>query len=141
MPARFFVQRRINRALDERVVRPQLLYDLDVGQMMLAHVPRNLLGALWLQFAQAISGDLEYRTCKECGKTIEVATDLDGRSARKLFCSDPCKSRDYRRRKDLAKKMKAEGKSVKDIAEELVTDISTIQKWVGKRKGGKRHGS
>jgi hypothetical protein len=59
----------------------------------------------------------------------------DHRTARRLFCSDPCKSKDYRRRRERAQQLKTEGRAVKDIAKELETDVDTIKSWVAKRKG------
>lgn len=132
MPALFLVQRWINDHL-EGAVSPRLLYDRERGKRLLRFIPHNLLGALWLQFAQAIDGNKEYRSCKECGKWFEMS--LDAFRTSRLFCSDPCKSKDYRKRKDRAQQLRAEGGSVKDIAKELGTDVETIKKWVAKRKG------
>jgi hypothetical protein len=133
-PAMFLVQRWINDHLKERV-SPRLLYHLEFGTQVLQIVPNNLLGAMWLQFAHTIAGNKKHRPCKECGKWIEISSEEDGRSARRMFCSDPCKFRDYRRRKERAQLLKAEGKPIKVIATELDTDVETIKKWVTKRKG------
>jgi hypothetical protein len=132
MPALFLIQRWINDHL-EGAVSPCLLYDPNRGKRVLRFLPHNLLGAFWLQFAQAIDGDKEYRACRECGKWFEIS--LDAFRTSRVFCSDPCKSKDYRKRKDLARQLRAEGRSVKDIAKELDTDAETIKKWASKRKG------
>jgi hypothetical protein len=113
MPALFLVQRWINARLHGQVA-PRLLYNLDTGQQVMQIVPNTLISALWLQFARGIAGNLEQRVCKECGTWFEVSSRDDGRSARRLFCSDPCKSRDYRRRTQLARpKSKREHKASK----------------------------
>jgi hypothetical protein len=132
-PATFLVQRWINTHLKDRA-SPRLLYQLEFGTQVLQIVPHNLLGAMWLQFAHVIAGNKKHRPCKECGKWIEISSEDDGRSARRMFCSDSCKFRDYRRRKDRAQQLRTEGKPVKDIAKELDTDVETIKKWVAKRK-------
>jgi hypothetical protein len=132
MPATFLVQNWINTHLMRRV-SPRVVYDLDRGAQALRFYPESLLGALWLQFAQAIDGDKEYRACRECGKWFEVS--LDAFRTNRVFCSDPCKSRDYRRRKDRARQLRAEGRSAKEIAKELDTELETVKKWVAKRKG------
>jgi hypothetical protein len=93
---------------------------------------------MWLQFAQAIGGDRKYRACKECGKWFEVSTSDTGFRINRLFCSDACESKDYRDRKARAGALKAEGRSNKDIAKELDTDVETIQKWVGADRKRKR---
>jgi hypothetical protein len=134
IPAMFLVQRWVNDHLDDTVA-PRLLYDLDLGAQVLQIVPRNLAGAMWLQLAQTIAGNKHHRTCKECGKWFEVSSEEDGRTARRIFCSDPCKCRDYRRRKERAQQLKVEGKPVKDIAQELDTDAETVKRWLRKRKG------
>jgi hypothetical protein len=102
MPAYLLVQRWVNSALEGHVT-PNLLYDPKPGKPVLQIVPENLLSAMWLQFARAIEGDKEYRACKECGKWIELShRQVDGRTKRREFCSDACKSKDYRKRKERA---------------------------------------
>jgi DNA-binding NarL/FixJ family response regulator len=48
----------------------------------------------------------------------------------RVFCSDGCKSRDYRRRKDLVQRLKEGGKPLKEIAKQLNLDVATVKKWV-----------
>jgi hypothetical protein len=66
-------------------------------------MPRNLLGAIWLQLAFAFSTHSSYQDCEQCGKTFEL-TRVDLANPRKKradqkYCSDACKSRAYRVRK------------------------------------------
>ncbi len=58
----------------------------------------TLLGALWLQFMLAVDGQKQYRACATCGQFFE----LDPAVARtnRRYCSDACKSRAYRARRD-----------------------------------------
>jgi C4-dicarboxylate-specific signal transduction histidine kinase len=51
------------------------------------------------------------------------------------FCSDACKSRNYRDRKDKAQRLKAQGQTVAAISKELDTPAATIKNWTTKRKG------
>jgi hypothetical protein len=81
-------------------------------------IPNDLLTALWLQLGQAIADDKVYRQCKECGKWFEVKQDK--RNEKRLFCTDPCKMKDYRRRKA-----------------ETVKAKTTASKRTKKPKGGK----
>jgi hypothetical protein len=136
-PASILVQGWVNEALKGHAT-PRLLHHLDLGKLVMQIVPDNLLSAMWLQLAHGIAGNKEYRACKECAGWFEISGDEDGRTARRLFCSDPCKSRDYRRRKERASALRAEGKTPKQIAEELDTDVETVKKWVGTR--GKKKG-
>ena len=59
-------------------------------------VPDSLIGALWLQFAIAVDGNLDYKRCEECQMWIEIAPGA-GRPD-KSYCSDACRMRAYRKR-------------------------------------------
>jgi hypothetical protein len=137
----WYVQLQVNSALWRRV-QPQLVTDPGSGRVVMQFFPDDLLTALWFQFSQAIIGNKGYRVCRTCGHWFEVSAEDDARTARRVFCSDPCKSRDYRRRKDRAVELRAEGLRPEKIAERLKaegleTDAATVRKWVGKkRKGG-----
>jgi hypothetical protein len=109
MPASFLVQRWVNRHLEGNA-SPQLRYDVRSGKRVIQIVPENLLAAMWLQFAQAIAGNRTYRACKECGRWFEISVEGDGFRINRLFCSDACKSRDYRRGKREEADNKARGK-------------------------------
>jgi hypothetical protein len=135
MPALSLVLGWVNEAL-EGDTSPRLLYDAERGRPALRVVPRCLLTAMWLQLAEAVAGDKEYRACKECGKWFELnGKQGDRRTLRREFCSDRCKFKEYRRRKERARQLRAEGKPVKQIAQELGTDVDTVKEWVARRKG------
>jgi len=61
--------------------------------------PRNLLGAIWLQFEQSMTGDKKYVTCEcpGCGKWIELSPAVN--RSDKRFCDDKCRQRAYQIRK------------------------------------------
>jgi hypothetical protein len=96
LPAQTYLQGVVNEKLARGVIS-QLLPAPETRQLTLYHVPRDLLGALWLQFARAMSGNKEYRVCKECGEWFEVSPERS-RTTRQ-FCSDACKSKAYRGRR------------------------------------------
>jgi hypothetical protein len=98
VPAAFLVQRWINANL-AGVASPRVLYDLKKGRRVLRVVPHTLLAAMWLQFAQTVDGAIQHRACKECGTWFEISTGEKGFRINRQFCSDACKSRDYRRKK------------------------------------------
>ena len=60
-------------------------------------VPNDLLAAIWLQLAQAITKNYGFRQCDECLTWFEVAPGK-GRPE-KRFCSNACSMRAYRKRK------------------------------------------
>jgi hypothetical protein len=97
-------------------------------------MPRTLLDALWLQFAHSVLGNRIPRQCK-CGRYFETSPGTRGRSANKIFCKPACKLKDYRRRMDLALRLKAEGKKLEDIAKETGTELKTVRNWLKHRKG------
>jgi hypothetical protein len=62
------------------------------GRPTLRIRPRSLIGAIHLQFAQAVSTGLDIRNCDHCGKLFE--TGGAGRTRKARFCSDRCRT-DY----------------------------------------------
>lgn len=91
-------------------------------------VPGTLISALWMQFAMAVCENKQFRRCDTCGKPFEVSPEV-ARTNRRT-CSDACKSRAYRQRKATAVKLSAAGKTVRQIAKELDSDIETIEGWL-----------
>lgn len=93
----------------------------------------DLHTVLWMQFAQSVAEGKIFRYCKECGTPFEL---VPGDKGRKVFHSVACKTRDYRNRQARAVELRAAGKTPKQIAEALETDLATIKKWIAK-PGGK----
>jgi hypothetical protein len=60
---------------------------------------RNLLGALWLQFEEGITGRKEYKPCgcRGCGRWIEILPAPG--QGKKRFCSDNCRVKAFQARK------------------------------------------
>lgn len=94
-PALFFVQQIVNARLKAHA-SPSLLYTPEQDRLRLHIEPKNLLGCLWLQFARAIDGNRRYERCRECGRWLEISLDAY-RTSRK-FCSNACRSKNYRDR-------------------------------------------
>ena len=130
-PALLYIEARINEHLNDQVLT-QLRYDPATGISSLLSFPRNLLVGLWLQFAQAVAENKSYARCKECETWFE--TSIPGTRKTRMYCSDTCKVKAYMERKDRAVRLKAEGKTVKEIAHELGTDKDTVKRWLGKKK-------
>jgi hypothetical protein len=95
-PALFYIQRVVNDHLRGRV-SPRLLWSRREGRPLLHLRPDNLIGALWLQFAQAIDGTKTYRQCPSCGIWFELSPELGVRRHR-VYCSNACRTRAYRNR-------------------------------------------
>lgn len=101
LPARLYLQRAINAALKENVTNMLLFKDDWSGQHNVV-VPKDLLSAMWLQLALAIEGNHKYRKCAVCKKPFQVGVSERGKP--KTFCSDACRSKDYRQKKKAAAK-------------------------------------
>lgn len=96
-PAFMYLQIQINKKLKDRL-SPQLLWDRHWTELGLHILPHDLIGALWLQLAQAITHQKTVKVCEVCGKPIIVANTYGTRSDRQ-YCSGACRSKAYRDRK------------------------------------------
>lgn len=95
----------------------------------LTFAPLTLLAAMWLQLTLAVVGDKRFLACKFCQRVFEISTDVNGFRRHREFCSDSCKTLDYRRRKRNALKMAAEGRQINEIAKATATASSTVTSW------------
>lgn len=95
-PARFYLQKLVNNELVDRVTN-KLLFKNDCSGSYNVITANNLIGFMWLQLSLSIEGDLKYRKCVVCKKTFRL--DHRNRGKPRRFCSDACKSKDYRNKK------------------------------------------
>jgi hypothetical protein len=106
------------------------------NKLTLRIVPKNLLGAMWLQYARGIDGNKNYRQCRACGKWFEIS--LEANRPTRFFCKDACRYKFYRERIAAAQKLHLDGVSIEAIAQHLETDTATVQGWIARpapRKG------
>jgi hypothetical protein len=94
--------------------------------------PTNLLTALWFQLGHAVAENKRFRRCAKCQKWFEVTPPVNRKS--RHYCSDACRSRAYRSRKDRARQMAATGKSVKKIAKDLDSTVETVKGWLAQER-------
>jgi hypothetical protein len=87
------VSSKLHRGISAQVEPPSGSRD----RWRLAFEPESLLQTMWLQFAFALAGDIDYQQCVVCSKWFEVAEGLGRRD--KQYCSDACRMRAYRKRK------------------------------------------
>ena len=109
-PAMYLLQREINRRIAEAdnsgyvPIVPRLVWcpgprkegiaRPDHHQRIIFH-PTNLLAAMWLQFARAITEEYRLQICEGCGEYFQI-----GKGARRIHtqtCSDRCRQRLSRR--------------------------------------------
>jgi hypothetical protein len=129
LPAVAFLQSKINERLAGKV-HLRLLYDVEERHLRLNPVPEDLITALWLQFAEAVANDRNYRQCQECGAWFEISPEVARTNRR--FCADACRLRMYRQRQGRARAMHAEGCTVEAIAAKLDSQVETVRGWLAK---------
>jgi hypothetical protein len=131
-PALHYLQSKINEKLEGRA-SPRLLWDADRERLGLYIMPTGLVGALWLQFARAVERDSRFRRCAECGLWFELAPGTA--RADKLYCSTPCRTKAYRKRQAEAVRLRAEGRSIEEIARDLESEPDTVRGWIERQSG------
>ena len=97
----------------------RLVRDPKNGLLRPRCIPRNLLGAMWLQFATTVDTDARFKDCRVCGKTMLLAPWLPGgRSNQSMYCGNRCNQKAKRMRAK-AREMLAGGASRRKVAREL----------------------
>jgi hypothetical protein len=97
---------------------------------------RHLLGALWMQLARYVNGNTAYVSCRTCGTWLELSLADTGYRTHRAYCSDACRSKAYRDRQVRAHQLMQEGRPLASIADELETDVQTLQGWLAKPPPG-----
>jgi len=103
-------------------------FDEETRRYSYTRCPHSLLGGIWLQFVDAVLGAVEFRHCEHCNKWFSFSVETSRRE--KLFCSNNCKFKDYRKRKTRALAMAAKGMSVEQIEAEIKASDGTVAKWI-----------
>ena len=92
-----------NRNLENTLTTKIIVNPTNTNTDMVVHT-KNLFSALWLQFAHAVSRNLEFKQCADCSTFFEVKSKK--RKNEKIYCSDRCRVRvgaRKRREKEKAK--------------------------------------
>lgn len=100
--------------------------------LVIGSEPYNLIGALWLQLALAIEGNLTYKPCERCGQWYHVPPRARFNTSR--FCSNSCRFMAYRDRKTEAQRLAAEGVTPKQISVRMGWDLGMVKKWIREAK-------
>jgi hypothetical protein len=136
-PARAHLLGIVNDCIARGKVQPRLHWSDREKRLVYQALPETLFGAMYLQLLLAIDGDRQYKRCRVCGRSYEVAGGRNKGISRRdrETCSNACRIRAYRERQEKARLLHAQGKSAKEIARELGTDSKTIREWIARRKG------
>jgi hypothetical protein len=103
LPARCALQEEINLRLNEHPTVPRLVWTPDTPEssggyyQRIIFTPPNLLAAMWLRFAQAITGELQLHRCAYCGTYYQVGPG--GRRADSTTCKNSCRQQKYQKPK------------------------------------------
>src|SRR5260370_41429812 len=110
---------------------PQLILPATWPRLTICLAPKNLIGAIWLQFAIGLDLLKTYLKCDYCGSPFEVSKDAKtGKRPDAKFCKASCRVNNYRARVGRARRMKAAGRLPIEIARELNTEVRTVKGWL-----------
>jgi hypothetical protein len=126
-----WLQQQIDGLLTQHRVCPRFGRDVKRGKWTLRFAPSNLAGALWLQLAESIAGDKRWEGCPGCGQWIEVKTAE--RRADRRYCSEACRAKAYRARKQRSIQLALAGRTVEQIAAEIGADVEKVKQWTKQR--------
>lgn len=135
-PAKRYLQQLLNERLDGRI-STRLLWNgsEDRPETLTCYfVPDTLLSALWLQFADVITGNKTCRQCPICNEWIVVSRDTVGNRPSRRTCSNGCRQKSYNLRIAEAQRLKSEGLPPANIAQRLNTDVKRIRVWLKKKR-------
>jgi hypothetical protein len=108
--------------------------DAKTKRLRLEVIPRTFSAFIWLQFGRAVAEGKEYSRCLECDSYFEHSATTARTNRR--FCSNACRSKNYRERQEEARRRHAEGWSLHEIVRYLDSDKVTVQGWLAPRISG-----
>ena len=129
--AKDFVTTEVNLHLSEHGVTPRLQSDFTEGEPRFCVTPRTLLGAMWLQFADAVGQQKQFRRCRECHTAFEILAGRAGARSDSQFCKPACKSAFHNAKRRKVRELRDQKHSLRKIAKQFDTDIPTVKKWLG----------
>lgn len=119
----------VSQHLTRLKVAPRLFFNADTRQPALRIAPPNLIGAAWLQLAEAADQGRVVFRCQapKCGQ-LRVKNPKC-RSGRVYYCNDACKMRAQRQR-STARRLKGDGKTIPAIAKQLGVGPAEIRRML-----------
>lgn len=112
---------------------PYLRWDWEQKRSTIRVSPKNLLGAMWWQFAQRVIGEVQIKQCKVCGGSITISREGDGKRIDRELCSAKCRQAHHRSRIRDARRLQEEGLRPVQIAKKLQTSPEVIRNWLAKK--------
>lgn len=90
--------------------------------------PLDLWACICLQFSFAIDGGKPYHRCPVCGRRFELGPGVN--RAHKTFCSGSCRTRATRQKQQEARRLAAEGKTVRQFAKAVGSKVDKVEGWI-----------
>jgi hypothetical protein len=128
LAARVYLTSVINEMLENRLVAQVVEVPESQGRMEVRLVPKSLLGALWLQFAEHFMNNRAVSRCLICGEWFLLSGHKD-----KVYCADRCNVRATRMRAK-ARQLREEGKTLRQAAKELNTTFEVLKQLLSPSK-------
>ena len=127
-----YLYRVINSSLRKLEIEAVLTADDLHQRPALQFRPKDLLGVVWLQFAQAVETGKTFYKCDQCKSWLDRPR---GKRSDFTFCDARC-GKQYRLsgQKEKANEMRAAGHSFGEIAVELKRPESLVASWIEGRK-------
>lgn len=119
----------LRKTLDEELARHTKLrsiYDEGMEALRLRASPRSLLGAAWLQLAEAAAGGRKARVCPRCAAWFVVKS---GRRGHDRYCASACRQA-HQRLRTRARALAAEGRQARGIAAKLQQPLWLVREWL-----------
>jgi hypothetical protein len=133
--ARIHVMSVVNKKLDGGVNLTVMHSAAGPDLMRCQLIPKTLLHAMWFQFAEELTGSGTYSECPICSQWFRADKHKD-----KVYCSARCMVKASRLRQE-ARALKAQVKTLDEIAEGLRISMGTLARLLATEKGGPNSGS
>jgi hypothetical protein len=130
LPAKIVLNNLINKKLAKYPLRLRLLLD-EKNEPKQFVVPDNLLGAMWFQLFQSITGEKKYKKCAVCG-TWENVTEKRTDWLYHDSCGSTFRGRKRRGIQDVLNGKK----SLEEVAKHCGVSVSLIKEWLKSRNKG-----
>jgi hypothetical protein len=134
-PVLWYLQEHLDQALRGRV-RYRMTWDRDSRWPALQPMPADLITAIYLQLALAITEPRKHYRCQACGRVYELAPGLN--KANRTTCSAACRQRLHRERYTRTLELHAQGRPENAIAEETGASLAAVKRWIKGSKGKKQ---
>lgn len=139
-PARWFLCFAIEdwlRELEgfEKPIASRMIWSETARRPQFVFGPSSLLGTMVCQFAAALHGAWPFKECAFCHRFFRLAPGVN--RANRLTCSHTCKQYLHNRRVERARRLHAEGRTVRQIVKELnvqpqgkKSNVEMVKAWI-----------